>query len=242
MTISGPGSCAPLLTQRVVLRVFNGLGMTGVEPMEEAGTTHFATREVVGFFISDSALESAVEQLQIAGVDRAAISVLGMGAQRPGRVESLFRSAKALADDPSLRQAAFVSHASRTEGEAMAIAFPAGIGGIAGAWAVAAAGGALVTGIGIIVLGGAVGAGLGTLLFHAVARHHAADVESQLARGGLILWVATPDEAAEQRVLEVLQRCGGGSVHTHTIDRAWGVADTPLHDVQPDPFLEHEKR
>lgn len=124
----------------------------------------------------------------------------------------------------------------------MAIAFPAGIGGIAGAWAVAAAGGALIAGIGVIALGGAIGAGLGTLLFHAVARQHAANVQSQLARGGMILWVATPDEASEHRALEVLLCCGGTSVHTHTIDRAWGVADTPLHDAQPDLFLEHDKR
>ena len=124
----------------------------------------------------------------------------------------------------------------------MAIAFPAGIGGFTGAWAVAAAGGALVTAIGMTVLGGAVGAGLGALLFYAVASHHAVDIESQLAAGGLVLWVSTPDEAAEQRALEVLRRCGGMSVHAHTIDREWGVANSPLHDVQPDPFLEHDKR
>jgi GNAT superfamily N-acetyltransferase len=210
--------------------------------MDKDGTIDYATREVVGVFPTASALESAVEQLGIAGVDRAAISVLGTDARRPGRLDGLFRSAKMIEDDPQTRLASFVSHASRTEGEAIAIAFPAIIGGFGGAWAVAAAGGALVTAIGITVLGGAVGAGLGALLLNAVARHHAADIESQLAAGGLVLWVATPDEAAEQRALEVLQRCGGKLVHTHTIDRKWGVANTPLHDVEPDPFLVHDKR
>jgi hypothetical protein len=46
--------------------------------------------------------------------------------------------------------------------------------------------------------------------------------------------------AEEDRALGVLQRCGGASVHAHTIARHWGVADVPLHDVQPDPFLERE--
>jgi hypothetical protein len=29
-------------------------------------------------------------------------------------------------------------------------------------------------------------------------------------------------------------------VQAHTIDRDWVVADTPLQDVQPDPFLERD--
>ena len=118
--------------------------------------------------------------------------------------------------------------------------FPEEIGGFAGAWAVAAAGGALITAVGMTVLGGAVGAA-GYAAAYAVARHHAVDVESQLVAGGLVLWVATPDDAAEQRALDVLRRCGGALVHSHTIDREWGVANAPLHDVQPDPFLEHDE-
>lgn len=209
--------------------------------MDDSGTMHYAAREVVGAFSSTGALESVVEQLGIAGVDRAAISVLSMGAQRSARLEGLYRSARAIADDPSAHHAAFVSNASRAEGQAVAVGVPAMLGGLTGAWAVAAAGGALFTAIGITVLGGAIGTGLGALLLFAVSRHHAADIEAQLASGGLVLWVSTPDDASEQRALEVLRKGGGVSVHTHTIDRSWGVADTPLHDFQPDPFLEHDK-
>lgn len=203
-------------------------------------TTHYAAREVVGAFPTADALENAVEQLGIGGVNRAAISVLGIDAERSGHVDRLYRSAEAISDDPTARQAAFVSHGSRAEGEATVIAFPLTIGVFAGAWVVAAAGGALIVAIGATLVGGAVGAGLGALLYHAVARRHAANIESQLASGGLLLWVSTPDQAAEDRALAVLARCGGTSVHAHTIDRQWGVADVPLHDAQPDPFLEHD--
>ncbi len=44
----------------------------------------------------------------------------------------------------------------------------------------------------------------------------------------------------EERARAVLQECGAGFVHTHTIDRPWGVANSPLHGVEPDPFLEHD--
>jgi hypothetical protein len=199
-------------------------------------------REVVGVFHSAGALDAAVEQLGLAGVGRAAISVLGVDAERSGLVDALYRSAETIEDDPTVRLTTFVSPHSRAEGEAVAIAVPFAIGGFAGAWAVAAAGGALITAIGVTVLSGGVAAGLGALIVGAVAHHHAVNIETQLAQGGLILWVRTPDSTSEERALSVLRRCGGTSVHAHTIARDWGVADTPLHDVQPDPFLENKKQ
>jgi hypothetical protein len=212
--------------------------------MDEAASdsrgTKRATCEVVGVLPSPAALEAAVEQLGIAGVDRAAISVLSTDGARSGRIADLYRSATEIVDDPAARQAAFVSQGARTEGAALAIAFPAQIGGFAGAWAVAATGGALLLGIGAVVAGGAIGAGIGALIYGAVAHRHAAAVEHELALGGFVLWVSTPDAAAEARAMAVLQRCGGSSIHTHVIEREWGVADVPLHDAQPDPFLVHE--
>jgi hypothetical protein len=40
--------------------------------------------------------------------------------------------------------------------------------------------------------------------------------------------------------LTVLHECDAASVHTHMIARAQGVANSPLHRVQSDPFLRHE--
>jgi hypothetical protein len=187
-----------------------------------------------------NALENAVDELLGAGVSRAAISVLGTDPKRSGHIETLYRSAEQIEDDPDAQRVAFVSRDSKTEGKAFAIALPFQIGGMAGAWAVAVAGGALATGIGAALVGGVAGAGLGAILLRAVARHHAGDVHSQIEQGGSVVWVSTPDAATEQRALEVLHRCGGTSVHTHEIARDWGTRDSPLHDVQPDPFLERD--
>jgi hypothetical protein len=146
---------------------------------DESGTMRYAAREVVGVFPTASALETAVEQLEIAGVNRAAISVLGVDAERSGRIDALYRSAEVIEDDPAARQAAFVSQESRTEGQAFAISLPLSIGSFTGAWAVAAGGGVLAAAIGATIAGGAVGAGLGVLLVRAVARHHADNARSQ---------------------------------------------------------------
>jgi hypothetical protein len=204
-------------------------------------TMHYSAREIVGVFPTSEALEAAVDQLEIAGVNRAAISVLGIDRQRPASIDTVFQSAKAISDDPVARHAAFVSQPARVEGESLAITFPFLVGGMAAAWAVAAAGGALLLAIGATVVGGGVAAGLGTLLYRAVSQKHAANIAAQLSTGGLVLWVSTPDAAAEARALQVLRNCGGQSVHAHTIDQHWGVEDTPLHGVQPDPFLESDR-
>jgi hypothetical protein len=205
------------------------------------GTSHYTVREVVGVFRNEGALEAAVEQLELAGVNRAAISVLSVDNAQSDQGGQPHRTTEMTEDDPLARRAAYGSRGSLIEGEAVAVAVPLEIGGFAGAWAAAAAGGALATSIGATILGGGIGAGLGVLLFGAIAHHHAARIETELASGGLVLWVCTPSVAAEESALEVLRRCGGTSVHTHTLARQWGVADRPLHDVQPDPFLEHEK-
>jgi hypothetical protein len=208
----------------------------------EGGSARNIVREVVGVFDSQANLEAAVERL---GIDRLAISVLGAGGPRPDEpgksgVAAALRSVLDISDDPSTPTTAFVSDVSQSEARGMATAIPLVIGGFGAAWAVAAIGGTLLFAIGATVASGAVGAGLGALLYHAVARRHTAAIHNQMARGGLILWVRVADTATEERAMAVLRECGAGSVHTHSIDRPWGVADVPLHGVQPDPFLERD--
>jgi hypothetical protein len=215
------------------------------EAIGETGTVQNLVREVVGVFDSPAHLEAAVEQLGIAGVDRAAMSVLGAEGTSPGEprkegADAAPRSVLEISDDPTTPTTAFVSDISWNEARGMVTAVPLVIGGFGAAWAVAAAGGALLFAIGATVASGAVGAGFGALLYHAVARHHAAAIRDQMARGGLILWVRVADTEAEERALAVLRARGAGFVHTHTIDRPWGVANSPLNGVQPDPFLGHD--
>ena len=211
----------------------------------EAGTAETIVREVVGVFDTPEGLEAAVDQLGIVGIDRAALSVLGAegpSPEQPGKAEANVPpwSILKISDDPNTSTAAFVSDISRNEARAAASSVPLAIGGFGAAWAVAAAGGSLVFAIGATVATGALAAGLGALLYHAVSRHHAEAISAQMAGGGLILWVRVEDKATEERALAVLQACGAKFTHTHMIDRPWGVADTPLYGVQPDPFLEHD--
>jgi hypothetical protein len=210
------------------------------ETPEPEGSLRYAEREVVGVCANAQVLDEAIERLGMAGIDRAAISVLAVSGERSGRMKAFYDSAAPIVVGDALQKATYVSQDSQTEGKVVAIAVPFQIGGFAGAWAVAAVGGALVTALAGALVVGAIGAGLGAIVFHAVARHHAPDIHNKLVQGGFALWVSTPEEWMERSAIEVLHRCGATSVHTHTALRTWGIADSPMSGVQPDPFLEHD--
>lgn len=201
------------------------------------GASVYLVREAVAVFPDADALEAAVNDLQIAGFNRAGISVLGSAASVRERIGHLYRSVGEIEDDGHAPRSAFVSRGSRLEAEAAAITLPLFIGGLAGAAAVAAWGGALIVAIGAIFVGSAVGTGLGALLARAVARQHAHRVEQQLAQGGLVLWVCVVDQDAERRALAVLEKAGGRDIHVHEIQREWGPKDRPFSETQVDPLL-----
>lgn len=192
-------------------------------------------KEAVGVFRDAKALEAAVDELEVSGFDRAALSVLATDPKAKEQVERFYRTIRDIEDGKGAPYGSFVSSDSRTEGEAAVVGLPIYIGGCAGAAAVAATGGALSLAIAAAIVGGAAGAGLGAIFAAAVARHHALDVQAQIDKGGLVLWVRVPDADAEKRVIAVLNKMGAGDVHVHTIKHDWGPLPSSL--PQADPLL-----
>jgi hypothetical protein len=84
-------------------------------------------REVVGVFDTLAKLETAINQLSLAGIDRGMMSVLGTKAQKtdqPGERENeaASRSILDISDDPRTPTTAFVSDGSWSEARGMATA------------------------------------------------------------------------------------------------------------------------
>ena len=61
------------------------------------------------------------------------------------------------------------------------------------------------------------GALLGTVLSHWLDKSHAEHLQEQLDRGGLLLWVRTPDPETQQRALAILTRHSAHDVHIHRL-------------------------
>lgn len=204
----------------------------------DEGTWIYRAREAVGVFDDGDALEAAVDELEIAGFNRAAVSVLATDEKVKERIRRVHRTATEAEDDARAPQSAFISKDSLIEAEAALVGFPIYVGGIFGAFAAVASGGALAAAIATAFAGGAAGAGLGAFLARAMARRHVDRVQEQLRRGGLVLWVSVPDKGAENRALGVLAKARAHDIHVHEILRKWGLKDVLLHGAQLDPFLE----
>jgi hypothetical protein len=206
--------------------------------MSENGDPSYTVREVVGVFGSGDKLEAAVENLKASGVRREDISVMASHDAVVENFNHRFEAITRMEDDRRVPQAAFISKSDLTAGKAALISIPLYIGASVGSLAVVASGGALALAIAAAVAGGLTGGGLGGLAAHAIGVHHAEALEEHVAAGGLLLWVRISDRAREAETIGVLTESGGEDVHAHDIRRTWGAKDVPLHDWQPDPFLE----
>jgi hypothetical protein len=134
---------------------------SGDDAPAEAAVTQTMVCEVVGVFDNPASLDATVEQLDRAGIDRAALSVLGPTRPHKDMTDATHRSVWAISDDPATPTTAFVSHNAQSEARGVAMAVPMEIAGFGAAWAAGAAGGALIVAIGATLVSGAVGAGLG---------------------------------------------------------------------------------
>ena len=109
--------------------------------ISDDGTAGYAHREAAGVFDNADALEAAVDELEISGFNRAAISVLARDKTVKDRL-GLYRLVPEIVKAPRALLAAFVSKDPRVEGEAATVGVRLFIGGIAGGLAVVACGGA----------------------------------------------------------------------------------------------------
>lgn len=191
----------------------------------------------MGVFSDEETLETAVDELNVAGFRDAAISVLATAGKTKGGLSRIFRNVTEIEDSAEAPQTEFVSSNSRVEGTAALIGVPLYIGGAAGVWAVSAAGGSLAFALASAVALGGIGAGLGAILALAIHTRHAQRIREQLKLGGLVIWVSTPTAESERRATEILRNLGARDVHVHEVQREWSFDSMPLTHGPYDPFV-----
>jgi hypothetical protein len=185
--------------------------MEGNNGMRNQGRT---VREAVAVFEDAAALEYAVEDLRAAGFADADISLLAGHETVQRKLGRYYRRVEELEDEPEAPRRAFVSLKSLGERESWVISSLTYLPTLIAAGTVVASAGAVAAAIAGTAVGGAL---IGTALAHWMDRRHADWLQDQLERGGLLLWVRTPDMAAERKGLEVLTRHSGHDVHIHEI-------------------------
>jgi hypothetical protein len=175
------------------------------------------SREAVGIFHDEKSLRSAADALMISGFDRSYLSLLASDKAVDQKLGHHYGRVAELEDDPDVPTQAYVGSDSRAEAQGAIVGGLVYVGAIASIGAIVASGGTMAAAlIGAVVAGGAGGA-LGTVLARLLSTHHAANLETQLQRGGLLLWVRTADAEHEQRAIDILRQHGAEDVHVHTL-------------------------
>jgi hypothetical protein len=176
--------------------------------------TAATVREAVAVFHDWSSLEAAVDELRAAGFPKDAISLLAGSATVEKKLGHVYRRVEELEDDPEAPRTAFVSAKQIGAREDMVISSLTLLPTLIAAGVVVASAGAVAAAIAGTAV---VGATLGTVLARWMDRRHADWLQEQLDRGGILLWVRTPDEAAERRAIQVLTDHAAHDIHVHQI-------------------------
>lgn len=166
-------------------------------------------REAVGVFMSPDALHDAVVELDL-HFPRHAISVLGSKKD----IEEKFGSTTVPPVIAEMAQDTPLQAPVRDEEKTIGTAAFIGVSTYVGAMAVALAAGAVTVPatIAAAIIGGSSGAAISTILAKIFGDNYNKDIEEQIAKGGLLLWVQTLDHQQEELASNIMSKHGARHV------------------------------
>lgn len=176
-------------------------------------TAEDPTREAVGIFTSVGDLQNAIRSLEGTSFPRQDISVMGSRDE----LERVFGE-KTVSPDLAMDNLDTPRQApSRPEEQTIGTAGMIGGGVYVGAMAMALAAGAITFPaiISAAAIGGIGGGTLGALLTKIMGGRYTRHLEEQIEKGGLLLWVRTPDEDREERAKQIMIANNAYDVHVH---------------------------
>jgi hypothetical protein len=188
--------------------------------MTAAAAEHESVREAVGVFHDEDSLRSAVDDLLIAGFDRSYLSLLASHKTVEDKLGAKSEKIAEIEDEADVPVNAYAESDSRTEAEGIVIGGLAYVGAVGAIGAIVATGGTVAAALIAAAAAGGAGGLIGVALSKLIEDHHARYLQEQLDRGGLLLWVRTPDAEHENRALDILKRHSADDVHVHELPDA----------------------
>ncbi|MDX1710057.1 MAG: hypothetical protein R3316_02840 [Rhodovibrionaceae bacterium] len=181
------------------------------------GTKGLTVREAVGVLHDAESLERTVEDLLSHGFDRAAISLLAGEDAVKHKLGHLYDKVDEAEDDPYAPRQAFVPRTTFAVADGAMFSFLFYIGAISAAGAMVASGGAAISALIAMAMGGGATGLIGSVLAQLLHDRHARQLQSQIDKGGLVLWVNLRNETQEKHALEILERHDAEDIHVHEI-------------------------
>lgn len=173
-------------------------------------------REAVAVFNSVEDLREAMTDLQQNGFMR---QELGFLADERTVEEKLgyYRKTDDVKHHPDAPRALFMPDEPVGEVEAALAGIPLYIAAVTASGVVIASGGALLTAVAAAVAAGGGAAALGAILSRFVANHHAEYLQTQIEKGGLVLWVHIRSPERERMARQILDKHGAKYIETHEV-------------------------
>lgn len=173
-------------------------------------------REAVGVFDDLDSLQLAVRELEGSDFPRDAISVLGTPEEVKQKLGTSEVDSILLEDEPESPRQSPVRPEEQTIGASALIGCSAYIGFVAVALA-ASQYMSVPAALMLAALGGVCGGIIGAGIVAIISDRFYKNMRSQLAHGGLLLWVRTPDRRREAIACEILTHNHARHVHVHEI-------------------------
>jgi hypothetical protein len=180
--------------------------------MAQAGRA--TVREAVAVLEDVDGLEAAVAELRAAGFAADEISLLATREAVERKLGRAYRQVEELEDEAAAPRAAFVSREELAKRERRVAGALVVLPVVVVAGTVVASAGAVAAAVFGTALAGAT---LGAALARFMEERHAAWLQEQLERGGLLLWVRTATPERERLALGILTRHAVHDVHVHAI-------------------------
>jgi hypothetical protein len=173
--------------------------------------------EAVAVFEDVADLDAAVGELKQAGFGKDDISLLATEEAVAKKLGHRYERVEELEDDPKAPREAYKTRASVGDSEGIIVGSLTYLPAVVAAGTVVASAGVVAAAVTGTAIAGAL---IGTVLARWLDKHQAEHLQEQLDRGGLLLWVRTPDEDAERRALAILTRHSAHDVHIHKLPAA----------------------
>ncbi len=172
-------------------------------------------RECVGLFLSADDLQEAIRELEGTSFPRQDISVMGARSDLMEVFGSKTIDPHMAMDNPDTPRAAPARPEEKTIGASAMVGVPAYVGAMAAAISAGAV--AFPAILGAAVIGGMGGGALGGILAKLFGDRDVRHYEEQIDRGGLLLWVRTPDRDREEVAVSIMRKFHALEVHVHDI-------------------------
>jgi hypothetical protein len=183
--------------------------------MPKAKTPKIKIREAVGVFKTMEDLQGAVGDLEVATFPREYISVMGSHREMKHKFGEQYIPPEKLEDEPDVPRQQLIRTEEKGIGSGALVSIFAYIGAVT--VAIAAAPVSIPGLLSAVLLGGLGGALAGAIIVKILRVYFNRKMERQLEKGGLLLWVKTPDRKQEEIACEILKSHGARDVHVHEI-------------------------